>query len=343
MADSASQETTSLPEPATLEVEDAPATGEVVNEAPTEEGSTEGQPGDSEAPKPGTQQAKSVFESLLENETPKPKQEELPPDVKPGSRAAETITNLRSRAQRAESEHANLQAVLGQTQQKVQEWAGQIQTQMQQLREENIALKTRMESMPKDGGRPKTEAETYVDQLTDRIRQQLVEKEVSPLRQELEGYKKQLQGFSDEKQTAAQKAEIAQMSEDYTQQALKLWSSQVMRGVPPEVAEATAKGGYGLILAVAAQNQLLDLPQAAAYVRRTILESANLISRHAATSLRKAGETGKQAGTTMPRGAADGTTKESAPDMDTLQFNGFETPMDWKDAGRPRLKALPKK
>jgi hypothetical protein len=331
-------EGTDLPESGALGLEgDAEVTDEGAAEgASTDEGTT----GEGEVP--GAAQAKSIFAQLQEeDEAPSKEQaEELPPDVKPGSRAAETITNLRARAQRAESEQTNLQSQLGQTQNKVQEWASQIQEQMQQLREENVALKTQVKMLPQIGARPKSDAETYMDDLTNQIRQKVASEEVSPLVEKLNALEKKLADQEAQGKAAARSAETAKIARNYETEAADLWTKTVMRGVPPEVASASKNYGYSMILSAVAANPMLSMPQAAAFVRRTILESADLISRHASVSLKEKLKTGKNAPTAVPRGAAGGKGGEPTPDMDTLIANGWDSPIDWKEAGRPKLKPV---
>ena len=105
------QEAASEPGEAEAQVAEADTTGdgESAEDSATEE------------EKPGVKQAKSIFAQLHDEEFGEkaPTAEELPEGVKPESRAARTIIDLRQRAQRAEQEITNFQAAMQQREQEV--------------------------------------------------------------------------------------------------------------------------------------------------------------------------------------------------------------------------------
>lgn len=349
MADSATTEGVGLPEPATLEVGDeGDVSRETSSEAAAEgatEGATEREEGEGAEGTPGSEQAQSLFQELLtkDDEPSQESKEELPPEVKPGTRAAEAIVGLRQRAQRAESEHANLQQVLGQQQQQFQSWANNLQQQFQQMQLENARLQERLAVAPRQPTAPKTEAEAYMDQFREQVRQDIAQKELAPLKQQLEAQQQQYQAWQQQQQQQAQRAQIERDAQVFQAESAKFWRNTVLREVPQDADVPGIDVGKYLVLAAQAYNpQFAANPEAAArMIRRTILETADLIQRYAGNSARKALDTGKKdAATSIPRGAADGSTRDANPNMDVLLANGFDSPMDWKDAGRPRLKPV---
>ena len=300
-------------------------------------------PAEDAGKKPGAEQAKSLFAQLQEEEFGKPaaKPEELPPDVKPESRAGKEIINLRQRAQRAETEIGNYQQAMQQRDAQVTNYLGQVQQQMTALAQENATMRGRLEEITRLGvPRPKEGQESYVDQLMQRFGNEVVNPQLQPILAEVKKAQEQNAALQQELKNRDTAAMTLRDAQQIRQAATEHYFNMVMRGVPREAATEDANLGASMVMALMrARPELMnDMPRAAMLARRFLLRGADLITRHAKAPVAKALQRKEEAPNTVSRSGVGGKVREPIPNEATLVANGFQTPWDWMEAGSPKLK-----
>ena len=306
---------------------------------------------------PGTQQAKSVFDQLVEKEFGKPaaKPEELPPDVKPNSRAAQDIIGLRQRAQRAETEIQNYQQVMQQRDTEVSNYLGQVQTQMQQLATENARMRGQLEVITqRPQGQPQNAdpANSYVDQLMNRFKSGVVDPQLQPMMQRLDQIAQENKQLRDEQTNRDRAMQTHSAAARIRQTATQTYMQTAMPGIPPEeltapdpvLGDSLANMGTVLTLAMMRGaglngNNQADFQRGTELLRRYTLKAAGMIYKHQAGTTRKALEAQKKAPETVARSGVGGSEiKERIPGPYTLNGAGYQSPYEWIEAGRPKLK-----